>query len=246
MDFFEVIFGNGRWVYLWHGLEVTLVLTTLSVSFGLLLGLVLSLMSTSTMQPFKFLKTLRSYKKSKITRFFTNANPIRFFAKTYIAIIRGTPVLVQLLIMYYVIFGSFRTVPKLIIASIAFALNSGAYIAEIIRGGIESVDEGQLEASRSLGFTRTESMFYIVLPQAMRSSLPSLIGEGIAMFKETSIVGWIGLGDIMRGADDIRSLTATAFESLFAAAIMYFIITMTFSRVMSKVEKHFSRDRNNT
>ena len=237
MDFFEVIFGNGRWIYLWHGFEVTIVLTTISVLAGLILGLVLALMRTSIAMPFKFLSKVSFLRKTKIIQYLSSFNPLQTFARLYISLIRGTPVLVQLLIMYYVIFGSMRTMPKLIIAAIAFAMNSAAYIAENIRGGIESADKGQLEAARSLGFSHTKSMVYVVLPQALKSSMPGLIGEGIAMFKETSIVGWIGLSDIMRGADDIRSLTATAFQSLVAAAIIYLAITAIFSKVMFTLEK---------
>ena len=237
MNFFEVIFGNGRWIYLWHGFEVTIVLTTISVLAGLILGFVLAFMRTSIAMPFKFLSKVSFLRKTKIIQYLSSFNPLQTFARLYISLIRGTPVLVQLLIMYYVIFGSMRTMPKLIIAAIAFAMNSAAYIAENIRGGIESVDKGQLEAARSLGFSHTKSMVYVVLPQALKSSMPGLIGEGIAMFKETSIVGWIGLSDIMRGADDIRSLTATAFQSLVAAAIIYLAITAIFSKVMFTLEK---------
>ena len=242
MDFFEVIFGNGRWIYFWHGFEVTMVLTTISVIAGLLLGLILALFRTSTAHPFKYLKKLPNYGKSKLLQRLAQFNPLQLFAKLYIGIIRGTPALVQLLIMYYVIFGSMRTMPKIIIAAIAFAINSSAYIAEIIRGGIESVDKGQLEAARSLGFSHFKAMLYVVLPQAMKNAMPGLIGEGVTMFKETSIVGWIGLGDIMRGADDIRSLTATAFQSLFAAAILYLAITPVFSNLMFRLEKKISKE----
>ena len=242
MDFFEVIFGNGRWIYFWHGFEVTMVLTTISVIAGLFLGLILALFRTSTTHPFKYLKKLPNYGKSKLLPRLVQFNPLQIFAKFYIGIIRGTPTLVQLLIMYYVIFGSMRTMPKIIIAAIAFAINSSAYIAEIIRGGIESVDKGQLEAARSLGFSHFKAMLYVVLPQAMKNAMPGLIGEGVTMFKETSIVGWIGLGDIMRGADDIRSLTATAFQSLFAAAILYLAITTVFSNLMFRLEKKISKE----
>ena len=241
MNFFEVIFGNGRWIYLWHGFEVTIVLTTISVLSGLILGLILALMRTSISQPVSFLSRKCKNQKNKIISVIANFNPLQAFAKLYISLIRGTPVLVQLLIMYYVVFGSMRTMPKLFVAAIAFAMNSAAYIAEIIRGGIESVDKGQLEAARSLGFSHTKSMIYVVLPQALKSSMPGLIGEGIAMFKETSIVGWIGLSDIMRGADDIRSLTATAFQSLVAAAIIYLAITAIFSKVMFTLERKINK-----
>ena len=216
MKFLEVIFGNGRWIYFWHGLEVTIVLTILALFFGFLLGLLLATMRTSSS---KFCQRISNF---------------------YITVIRGTPLLVQLLIMYYVIFAEYRAMPKIIVAAVAFSLNSGAYISEIIRGGIESVSNGQKEAARSLGLSEFYTQLYVVMPQALKNSLPSLIGEGISLFKETSIVGWIGLGDIMRGADDIRSLTATAFESLVAAAIIYLAITLIFTKIMSKVEKRLA------
>ena len=216
MKFLEVIFGNGRWIYFWHGLEVTIVLTILALFFGFLLGVLISMLRTSSN---KFCQKI---------------------ANLYVTIIRGTPLLVQLLIMYYVIFAEYRAMPKIIVAAVAFSLNSGAYISEIIRGGIESVSNGQKEAARSLGLSEFYTQLYIVMPQALKNSLPSLIGEGISLFKETSIVGWIGLGDIMRGADDIRSLTATAFESLVAAAIIYLAITLIFTKIMSKVEKRLA------
>lgn len=216
MKFLEVIFGNGRWIYFWHGFEVTIVLTILALFFGFLLGVLISMLRTSSV---KFCQKI---------------------ANLYVTIIRGTPLLVQLLIMYYVIFSEYRAMPKIIVAAVAFSLNSGAYISEIIRGGIESVSNGQKEAARSLGLSEFSTQLYVVMPQALKNSLPSLIGEGISLFKETSIVGWIGLGDIMRGADDIRSLTATAFESLVAAAIIYLAITLIFTKIMSKVEKRLA------
>lgn len=216
MKFLEVIFGNGRWIYFWHGLEVTIVLTILALFFGFLLGVLISMLRTSSS---KFCQKI---------------------ANLYVTIIRGTPLLVQLLIMYYVIFAEYRAMPKIIVAAVAFSLNSGAYISEIIRSGIESVSNGQKEAARSLGLSEFYTQLYVVMPQALKNSLPSLIGEGISLFKETSIVGWIGLGDIMRGADDIRSLTATAFESLVAAAIIYLAITLIFTKIMSKVEKRLA------
>lgn len=213
MNFLEVIFGDGRWLYLWHGLEVTLVLTVLSLILGTIIGLVVALLRTSTIKP------------------------LNWIGKLYVDIIRGTPLLVQLLIMYYVVFGSYQLMPKIFVAAIAFGINSGAYIGEIIRGGIESVDKGQMEAARSLGFSRWQAMRLVILPQALKNSLPALISEFIALLKETSVVGWIGLNDIMRGADNIRFQTATAFQSLFAAAVMYLALTAIFTRVMTRVER---------
>lgn len=234
MNFWEVIFGGNRWLFLWQGLEVTLVLTVLSLILGSIIGVLIALMRTSKFNLF------RNSKNGKLVNF----NPFAFLAKTYVDIIRGTPLLVQLLIMYYVVFGSYQFMPKIFIATIAFGINSGAYIAEIIRGGIESVDKGQTEAARSLGFSNWQAMRLVILPQALRNSLPSLISEFIALLKETSIVGWIGLSDIMRGADNIRFETSTAFQSLFAAALIYLGLTAIFTRIMSRVERKLSNENN--
>jgi len=227
VNFWEVIFGGDRWLFLWHGLEVTLVLTVLALILGSIIGIIIALMCTSNFRQFGRVKS------GKLAKF----NPLASLGKLFVVIIRGTPLLVQLLIMYYVVFGSYRGVPKLWIASLAFGINSGAYIAEIIRGGIESIDNGQVEAARSLGLSRWQTMRYIILPQALKQSLPSLISEGISLLKETSVVGWIGMNDLMRGADNIRFQTATAFESLFAAAMIYLALTTLFTWVMNRVER---------
>lgn len=230
MNFFDVIFGDNRWLYLWHGLEVTLVLTVLSLGIGTVIGVIVALMRTSTFMP------LRRLRHTRFAHFHA-WNPLATIAKLYVDIIRGTPLLVQLLIMYYVVFGSYTFMPKLFVAAIAFGINAGAYIGEIIRGGIESIDTGQMEAARSLGFSRWQAMRFVILPQAFKNSLPALISEFIALLKETSVVGWIGLSDIMRGADNIRFETATAFQSLFAAALMYLTLTAIFTRIMARVER---------
>ena len=187
MNFGEVIFGDGRWVYLWHGLEVTLVLTVLSVALGVIIGIIIALMRVSKIRPFSWLGRFPRLKR--LARW----NPVAGLGRLYVEIIRGTPLLVQLLIMYYVVFGSYRFMPKIFVAAIAFGINSGAYVAEIIRGGIESIDNGQLEAARSLGLSYPQAMRYVILPQAMKNSLPALISECIAMLKETSVVGWIAI-----------------------------------------------------
>ena len=143
MSFWEVIFGGDRWLFLWHGLEVTLVLTVLSLILGSIIGVIIALMRTSNFRPFGRMKT------GKLAKF----NPLASLGKIYVDIIRGTPLLVQLLIMYYVVFGSYQFMPKIFVAAVAFGINSGAYIAEIIRGGIQSIDKGQMEAARSLGLS---------------------------------------------------------------------------------------------
>lgn len=233
MDFWQVIFGDGRWVYFWYGLEVTLVLTVLSLALGLAIGILIALMRASQLTPFSRISNLR---------WLQQFNPLAFIGKLYVDIIRGTPLLVQLLIMYYVVFGSYQFLPKIIVASVAFGMNAGAYIAEIIRGGIESIEKGQTEAARSLGLSHWQTMRFIILPQAFKNSLPALVSEFVALLKETSVVGWIGLNDIMRGADNIRFQTATAFQSLFAAAILYLILTTIFTNIASRVERKLKND----
>ena len=227
MNVWDILFGDERYLFLWRGLEVTILLTVFSTIIGLVIGLVVALMQQSAWQPFRTCKLHR----------LQCWRPWASLAHAYTTVIRGTPALVQLLIMYYVVFGSYRGVPKLWIASLAFGINSGAYIAEIIRGGIESIDNGQVEAARSLGLSRWQTMRYIILPQALKQSLPSLISEGISLLKETSVVGWIGMNDLMRGADNIRFQTATAFESPFAAAMIYLALTTLFTWVMNRVER---------
>ena len=227
MSLGEIFFGDNRYLYLWHGLEVTLLLTIFSTIFGIVIGLAISLMRQSLWQPFKHSK---SPKLNKI-------RPIVSFSKLYTTAIRGTPLLVQLLIMYYVVFGSYQAAPKLLIASIAFGINSGAYVAEIFRAGIESVDKGQWNAARSLGLSHWQTIRYVIFPQAFKMSLPPLISEFITLLKETSIVGWIGMNDLMRGADNIRFQTATAFQSLFAVALIYLSLTTIFTRIMGRVER---------
>ena len=144
--------------------------------------------------------------------------------------------------MYYVVFGSYQFLPKILVASVAFGMNAGAYIAEIIRGGIESIDKGQMEAARSLGLSHWQAMKYVILPQGFKNSIPALASEFVALLKETSVVGWIGLNDIMRGADNIRFQTATAFQSLFAAAIIYLCLTTIFTRIANRVERKLKND----
>jgi ABC-type amino acid transport system permease subunit len=149
--------------------------------------------------------------------------------------------MVQLLIIYYVIFAS-TDINKILVAVIAFGLNSSAYIAEIVRGGIMSIDEGQFEAGRSLGFTYSQTMFYFILPQAFKNVLPALCNEFIVLIKETSISGYIGIMDLTRGGDYIRSRTYEAFLPLIAVALVYLVIVVVLTWLVSKLEKRLKND----
>ena len=156
--------------------------------------------------------------------------------KVYLTVIRGTPVVVQLLIIYFVIFGSVD-ISKVLVAVMAFGLNSGAYVAEIFRSGIMSIDNGQFEAGRSLGFNYAQTMRYIIMPQAFKNVLPALGNEFIVLLKETSVSGYIALQDLTKGGDIIRSRTYDAFMPLIAVALIYLVMVMIFSKLVNMLER---------
>ena len=156
-------------------------------------------------------------------------------SNVYLTIIRGTPVVVQLMIAYFIIFATSNN--KVLVAVIAFGFNSGAYVAEIVRSGIMSIDNGQFEAGRSLGFNYVQTMVYIIIPQAFKNILPALANEFIVLIKETSVSGYVGLQDMTKGGDIIRSRTYSAFMPLIAVALIYLIIVMFFSRLVSLLER---------
>ena len=217
-DFIE----DARWKYLATGLKHTLVITALAVLIGILLGGSIAVIRVSHDKNGSF-------------------PVLNFFCRVYLAVIRGTPVMIQLLIMYYVIFSALN-VHKILVAVMAFGINSAAYIAEIIRSGILSVDHGQTEAGRSLGFSFSQTMRFIVLPQALKNALPSLANEFIALIKETSICGYIGLMDLTRGGDVIRSITYDAFLPLSAVALIYLTLVLVLTGSVAKLEKRLKRN----
>ena len=164
-----------------------------------------------------------------------------FFCRLYLTVIRGTPVVVQLLIIYFVIFGSVD-IDKIIVAVIAFGINSGAYVAEIIRGGIMSIDKGQTEAGRSLGLSYSQTMNYIIIPQAFKNVLPALGNEFIVLLKETSVAGYIALHDLTKGGDIIRSQTYDAFLPLAAVAAIYLVVVICLSKLLGILERKLKRN----
>ena len=159
-----------------------------------------------------------------------------FICNLYLTIIRGTPVVVQLLIIYFVIFGSVR-IDKVFVAIIAFGINSGAYVAEIVRSGIMSIDRGQFEASRSIGFDYKRTMLYIIVPQAFKNILPALGNEFIVLVKETSVAGYVALQDLTYVGNLIRSRTYEAFFPLITVAVIYLIIVLILSFLLKKLER---------
>ena len=208
---------GGNWHYIAEGLLNTIKITFFAVLLGIVIGLIVG--------------TIRStYDKTH------KLKALNFLCNIYLTVIRGTPVLVQLLIIYYVIFASVR-IDKVLVAVLAFGINSGAYVAEIFRSGILSIDNGQFEAGRSMGFNYPQTMWYIVMPQAFKNVLPALCNEFIALLKETSIAGYIGIQDLTKGGDIIRSRTYSAFMPLLAVAALYLIIVLIFTQLIKILER---------
>ena len=206
-----------RWKYITDGLIITLEVTFFAVIVGIFLGFLVA-MVRSTYDKTGKLKVLNA------------------LCNLYLTVIRGTPVVVQLLITYFVIFGSVN-IDKVLVAVIAFGINSGAYVAEIIRSGIMSVDNGQFEAGRSLGFSYFRTMLYIILPQAFKNVLPALANEFIVLLKETSVAGYIALQDLTKAGDIIRSRTYDAFMPLIAVALIYLLMVMLFNYFVKQLER---------
>ena len=203
---------DGRWQWFVSGLGYTLLISLFSVLLGLVIGILMALMRLS---------------KSKI---------LRAVSGIYIDIIRCTPKMVQLLIIYFVIFANVH-IDKWVVGFIAFGINSGAYIAEIVRGGILSVNIGQTEAGRSLGMTHKQTMASIVMPQAMKNILPALGNEFVVLIKETAVIGMIANIDLVGAARKVQSLTYDYLIPLLSIAVIYYVVIKIISTLLSKVEK---------
>ena len=225
-DFENNFITDNRYTYLLKGLGVTFEVTFFAVLLGIVLGVIVALVRSSY-------DTLKEELKGGFGK-----AVLYFFYKlcgVYLTVIRGTPVVVQLMIIYFVIFASSNN--KVMVAVLAFGINSGAYVAEIIRGGIMSIDKGQFEAGRSLGFGYVRTMAFIIIPQAFKTVLPALANEFIVLIKETSVSGYVGLQELTKGGDIIRSRTYSAFMPLIAVAISYLVIVMCFSWLVSLLER---------
>lgn len=227
LELLKLIFiSNERYIYIIKGLLFSVGTTACSTVIGIILGILVALLQLSEFYPFTNSKKFKDF------------NPLSKLAFWYVNILRGTPVVVQLMIWANVIFvDSLRDTPILIIAAIAFGINSGAYVAEIIRAGIQSLDKGQMEAARALGMNYSMSMKEIIIPQAIKKILPPLVSEFIALLKETSVVGFIGGVDLLRSANIITSQTYRGVEPLIAVGIIYFILTSVFATIMKRVEE---------
>lgn len=209
--FVKCFIKDDRYKLLIDGIGVTIKVSLLAVIIGIIIGLIIALCNLS---------------KNKV---------LNLIGKVYTDVIRGTPSVTQLMIIYFVVFATVNW-EKWIIAAIAFGINSGAYVSEIIRAGIMSIDKGQTEAGRSLGLSSAQTMISIVIPQAVKNIFPALCNEFIVLIKETAIVGYVGLVDIQKAGDFIKSATFEAFMPLLATAVIYFVLIKILTLAMARVE----------
>ena len=221
--FYNTFIVENRWMYLVNGLGTTLLITAFALVIGIVLGFIVAIIRSTNQRTGRL----------KVPN---------FICRIYLTVFRGTPMVVQLLIIYFVVFSSVN-INKVLVAVIAFGLNSAAYVAEIVRSGIMSVDDGQFEAGASLGFGYTKTMISIILPQALRNILPALGNEAIVLLKETSVSGYIALDDLTKGGDTIRSKTYEAFLPLIAVAAIYLIMVVIMSSLVSRLERKLSNDK---
>ncbi len=225
-DFHLNFIDDNRWKYLVDGLGVTLQVTFFAVLLGIAFGVIVAIVRATYDMNYTAMRRGVGKFLLKI------ANAV---CKVYLTVIRGTPVVVQIMIIYYIIFAS--STNKIAIAVFGFGINSGAYVAEIIRGGILSIDRGQFEAGRSLGFNFVQTMAFIIIPQAIKNVVPALANEFIVLLKETSVAGYIALQDLTKAGDIIRGRTYSAFMPLFAVALIYLVLVMFFSWLVGKLER---------
>lgn len=202
---------EGRWRWFVSGLGYTLLISLFAVLLGLILGILAAL--------------------GKLSKF----KPLKAIAGAYVDVIRGTPTMVQLLIIYYIIFANIP-IAKWLVGVIAFGINSGAYIAEIVRGGILSINIGQTEAGRSLGLTHAQTMVSIIMPQAIKNILPALANEFIVLIKETAVIGMVSNIDLVGAARKVQSLTYDFAFPLISIAVIYYVVIKILSTILNKLE----------
>lgn len=218
-NFYNTLIKDNRWEWYLDGIVETILISLGAIAIGIVLGIIIAIINYVN----------KKYGTLKI--------PSKICA-IYLSIFRGTPVYVQLLIMYLIVLVA---LPTRSVAVITFGINSGAYVAEIIRGGLEGVDDGQLEAGASLGLSRTQVMLSIILPQGLRRALPPLFNEFIALIKETSIVGTIGVVDITKVAARIVTRTYEPFMPYLVTAVIYLVIVLLLTWILKLLEKRLSR-----
>lgn len=219
-ELYKVLIAENRWRFFFQGLGNTLLITVCACVLGIILGVIVAI--------------IKVYNQNT-----GRLKPLYWLSFLYTTVIRGTPVLVQLLIIYYMVFTSATTAMAPLVAALAFGINSGAYVSETIRGGINSIDRGQSEAGRSLGLNQSQTMRLIILPQAVKNILPALFNELITLLKETSVVGWIAVIDLTRAGDIVRSRTL-GFSPLLVTAVMYLVLVIGLTRVQQYIERRLA------
>lgn len=215
--FYSVMIAKSSWITVTRGLGTTITIALFAVLIGSTLGCIFAL-----------------FKVSK-------CKPLTFIANLYTTIIRGIPMATQLMIFYFVIFSSIGLYDAVVVAIISFGINSGAYCTEIFRAAIEGVDKGQTEAARSLGLGYRQALFYVILPQAVRTALPTYASEFITLIKETSVASFIAVIDLQKACDNIRNRTYNAWIPLLTCAVIYLALTLGLTKLFALLEKHFHK-----
>lgn len=225
-DFILNFIEKDRWLMLVKGLGNTLLMTTYATIIGVIIGIIIAVIRCTWDLNGKRIKNPLARGVLAV---------LNRIGVIYTTVLRGTPMVIQLLILYYVVFAWSSN--GLLVASLSFGLNSGAYVSEIFRSGIMSIDKGQFEAGRSLGFNYIQTMWYIIVPQALKNVLPALCNEFIALLKETSVAGYVTITDLTRAGDLIRGRTFSAFMPLIAVALIYLALVMALTWLVGKLER---------
>ncbi len=231
-DFVLSFIDEGRWKWLLEGLGNTLLLTFLALMLGIVIGVVVAAVRST------YDKNREGMEKHKTIGYYI-LKLCNALCHVYLTVIRGTPVMVQLLIMYIIVFANSRN--AMMVGVIAFGINSGAYVAEILRGGIMSIDNGQFEAGRSLGFNYTQTMIYIIIPQVFKTVLPTLCNEFIVLLKETSVAGYVGVVELTKASDLIIGRTFMPFMPLIAVALIYLAMVMILTALVRRLERRLRK-----
>ncbi|MBQ8746626.1 MAG: amino acid ABC transporter permease [Clostridia bacterium] len=232
-EFYRNFIYENRWEWLLEGLGNTLLITFFAVLLGIVIGIVVAAVRST------YDKNSETLKRQGGLGWFL----LRFFngiCNLYLTVFRGTPIVVQLLIMYFVVFAT--TDNDILVAILAFGINSGAYVAEIFRGGILSIDNGQFEAGRALGFNYVQTMIYIITPQMFKTVLPTLCNEFIVLLKETSVAGYVAIMDLTKAGDLIRGRTFSAFMPLLAVALIYLVIVIILTKLVGLLERRLRKN----
>ncbi len=237
-----------------QGITVTVLLALFTVVIGFVLGILLAIMRMTDIRPFRFLACDRQgrLRNSRLLVTVSKFNPISFFATAYVEILRSTPVLVQIMIVYHGVFSVLIDLPRITFFGflrferflpgvVALGMNSAAYLCEIIRSGIQSIDAGQTEAARSLGLSKTQTMTHIILPQAIKNILPAIANEFVVIIKESSITYTIGVQDLMSAVEAVRGSYFVIMEPLLVATAVYFCLCFPTSKIIAYFERKMSR-----